>query len=120
MFVGDQNGWLMNYRVGIDLISIRLSALAPIIIIILFNIIMHNYTHIGRILPLNNNWSMSANIPPVLGNVVCSGNETSLLNCSHEDYHTIVCTPNKEIVIVCLRKFFAVVICHMGLQWNPS
>ena len=42
----------------------------------------------------------------LLDDVVCVGNETSLINCQHADFGDINCFHQEDISIMCLDNFF--------------
>ena len=44
------------------------------------------------------------NIPSVLYNVMCTGNETSLLQCSHNGFIDQYCSHDDDIVLKCIGK----------------
>ena len=51
-------------------------------------------------------------IPIVLSDVVCRGNESTLLNCSHGEFGNHDCDHNKDIVVHCTCKFFCAFLFH--------
>ena len=43
-------------------------------------------------------------IPILLDDVMCTGNETSLLQCSHNGFNNHNCRHNEDIVLACVGK----------------
>ena len=43
-------------------------------------------------------------VPILLDNVVCTGNETSLVQCSHNGFNEHNCYHSEDIVLMCVGK----------------
>ena len=45
-----------------------------------------------------------SDIPILLDDVICSGNETSLVQCSHDGYSNHDCSHSEDIVLACVGE----------------
>ena len=68
--------------------------------------------YIGRILSLNMFTVQLPlpNIPVVMSDVICNGNETSLLQCSYST--SSYCGYNQDIILVCAGKRSIIILEH--------
>ena len=51
-------------------------------------------------------------IPILLSDIVCMGNESTLLKCSYGEFGDHDCSHNKDIVVHCTCKFFCTLLFH--------
>ena len=59
---------------------------------------------VGLLFSLNQFDVTLPNIPILLDNVICIGNETSVLQCSHGGFNNYFCGHPGDIVIECFGK----------------
>ena len=69
-------------------------------------IIYDFYVTLGLIFHLGQFDATLSNIPILLDNVICTGNERSLLQCSHNGFNKHNCDHYEDIVIECVGKIY--------------